>query len=437
IRRFGIGYADDTWDSLRNYLRTKGFHDEDMIEAGVCTAGKNNGSYDFFRERAVFPVIDVRGNVVAFSGRTLGDDSRKYLNTRDTAVFKKSRTLFALNIAKNTKTRQIIIAEGQMDVIALHAAGLDNAVAGLGTALTDEHARMISQYADEVLLAYDSDEAGQKAVRRTTEVFKSTNLAVRVISMTGAKDPDEFIQKFGAERFREIVEKSSNSTEYELFRAKKNFDLETDAGRAGYMKAASEILARLDSLTERDVYAGRVAKETDGTKEYILIEAERVRKIKRAKETKQQDARLARSVSERYNVRSAKDVKLGAVSAERRIVALLFFNPDLCEKVASRLVPEDFVSAETAEIYRQLTEAIGREEFSGMPSMSAFLTSEQISLLSGIIAEASGVNFAVDDADLYIDKILEAANGPDKDTLGKMDAEEIKKLIDKTKGKML
>ncbi len=434
IRRFGIGYADNTWDSLRNFLRSKGFRDEEMIEAGICTAGKNGGSYDFFRERAMFPVIDVRGNIVAFSGRTLNADTRKYLNTRDTAVFKKSRTLFALNIAKNTKTRQIIIAEGQMDVIALHAAGFDNAVAGLGTALTDEHARMISQYADEVLLAYDADEAGQKATRRTIDVFKNTNLIVRVIAMDGAKDPDEFIQKFGADRFRELIDGSANSTEYELFRVKKNFDLETDAGRAGYLKAAGEVLARIDSLTERDIYAGRVAKDTDGNKEYLLLEAERVRKRLRARETKAQDSKLARSVGERYNLRVAGDSKLGAVSAERRIVALLFFNPDLCEKIADKLLPGDFVSAETAEIFRLLTEAIGREEFMGMSSMSAFLSGEQISLLSGIIAEASGVNFAVDDADLYIDKILEAANSPDKDSLGRMDAEEIQKLIDKKKG---
>ncbi len=434
IRRFGIGYADDTWDSLRNFLRSKGYRDEEMIEAGVCTAGKNGGSYDFFRERAMFPVIDVRGNIVAFSGRTLGDDSRKYLNTRDTAVFKKSRTLFALNIAKNTKTRQIIIAEGQMDVIALHAAGFDNAVAGLGTALTDEHARMISQYADEVLLAYDSDEAGQKAVRRTTETFKSTNLTVRVISMTGAKDPDEFIQKFGVNKFSELIESSSSSTEYELFRVKKNFDLETDLGRTSYLKASGEVLARIDSLTERDIYAGRVAKETGGNKEYLLLEAERVRKILRAKETKEQDAKLSRSVSERYNMRTASDSRLGTVSAEQFMIALLFYNPDLCERVTERLLPTDFSSEETSEIYRLLTEVIGREEFTGMPSMSAVLSDEQMSLLCKIIAERPSGNFAIDDSDLYIDRIVSAANEPTTEDLRQMDAEKIQKLIDKKKG---
>ncbi len=433
IKRFGIGYAPDTWDSLRNHLRSKGFKDAEMVEAGLCTVGKNNSVYDFFRERIMFPIIDVRGNVVAFSGRTIGNDSRKYLNTRDTLVFKKSRTLFALNIAKNTSTRQIIIAEGQMDVIALHSAGFTNAVAGLGTALTDEHARMISQYADEVVLAYDSDEAGQKATKRTIETFKNTNLLVRVVNIEGAKDPDEFIQKYGAEHLRELLEKSENSTEYELFKAKQKYDVETDAGKTGYLKEASAVLARLVSPTERDVYAGRVAKEIEGNKEYILLEVEQIRKRSRMNEEREEKNKFARSVNERYNVSVSNDGKLGAVSAERRIIALLFANPDLCERVSERLLPDDFVSSETGEIYRRLIEATACSEFLGMASISSLLTDVQTAMLSGILAETAGVNFAVEDADLYIDKILKTKNEPAKEEIKTMDAEALKDLINKNK----
>ncbi|MEA5051564.1 MAG: DNA primase [Oscillospiraceae bacterium] len=428
IKHFGIGWAPDGWTGLRDCLRARGYSDDELVAAGVCTVSqKNNSVYDFFRDRVMFPVIDVRGNVVAFSGRTMGTDPRKYVNTRDTDVFKKSRTLFALNIAKNNDRRQILVAEGQMDVIALHAAGFTNAVAALGTALTDEHARMISQYADEVVLIYDSDEAGQKATRRAIETFKSTNLNVRVVNIPGAKDPDEFLKNNDAAAFEALLSGADNATEYALVQAKRKYDLKTDAGRVGYLKDAAGVLARLTSATERDIYAGRVAGEIGAKKDSILLETDSLMKRLRAKQTREEDSRLARSVGERFH---ARDGALGAVSAERSLVALLFRNPDLAKSVAPRLAAEDFISAESGALYAALVGEIEAERFTGFPSLAGVLTAQQISLLSGIVAETQGVNFAPEDADLYIDRILRPRSEPDAQALKTMDAAQLQKLIE-------
>ncbi len=196
IRHFGLGYAPAGWDGLLNHLRAKGFSDNDMLEANVVTKGKY-GPHDRFSNRVIFPIIDLRGNVVACGGRALDDKGAKYLNSSDTPVFKKSKTLFALNFAKTSKRPGLILAEGYMDVIAIHQAGFDNAVATLGTALTEEQARLISQYAERVVLAYDSDGPGQAATKRAMNIFDEVGVKVSVLSMTGAKDPDEFIKKYG------------------------------------------------------------------------------------------------------------------------------------------------------------------------------------------------------------------------------------------------
>lgn len=437
IKKFGLGYAPDGWDALKNHLNEKGYKNTELVEAGLCAVNQaGTSTYDFFRNRVMFPVIDVRGNVVAFSGRTLsGDDPRKYINTRDTAIFKKSRTLYALNIAKNTKTRRILVAEGQMDVIAVYQAGLDNAVAALGTALTSEHARMIAQYADEVVLAYDGDEAGQRATKRAIETFKDSNLLVKVITYEGAKDPDEYIQKYGADRFRELIEQSGNSVEYELERARRQADLTTDGGRIQYLRDCADILAKNNSPTERDLYAGRVAEVAGVTKQSLLLQIDQIRSRSRYRQRKEDDRKLVSSVGDRYGTKSYEADKLGAVAAERRIVALLFYNPDLAEDIRQQLDPGDFVSAETGAIYAALADAIRGDRFAGVASLAQDLESGQLSVLSGMLAENSGVNFTPSDADFLIDKILAPQHKPDADAVKQMDAQALKKLIETKKTK--
>jgi DNA primase len=381
----------------------------------------------------MFPVIDVRGNVVAFSGRTMGDDARKYVNTRDTQAFKKSRTLYALNVAKNSEGRRMIVAEGQMDVIAIHQAGYDCAVAALGTALTDEHARMISRYADEVVLAYDGDEAGQKATRRAIDTFKNTHLLVKVLSFEGAKDPDEFIRANGPEAFGQLLETSGNSIEYELGRVKLRHDLETDGGRVRYLQQCADILARNGTPTERDLYAGRVADIAGITKQALLVQIEQNRRRLYRQREKQQDRNLVRGAAERLGQAGRDGTKLGAAAAERKLIALLFANPDLCDSILARLDTGDFVSGEVAEIYTGMAEVMQSEQFSGFGSLSLALAQNRLSLLSGILAENNGVNFTPQDADYLIEKMLKPHSKPDDEAVKRMSADELKNRIENKK----
>ncbi len=431
IKRFGIGFAPEGWNELRDYMRAQGFRDDELISACLCGKSERSGGvYDFFRNRAMFPIIDIRGSVIAFSGRTLGDDTRKYVNTGDTPVFKKSRAMFAMNIAKNNDSRSLILCEGQMDVIALHQAGFTNAVAACGTALTDEQVRMMSRYADEVTLCYDGDAAGQKAAKRSIELFKQTNVLVRVVPIEGAKDPDEFIKKFGASAFSKLLEGSASSIEYELSRAKSRYDTASDTGRIEYLKEASGVLARASTPTERDLYAGRVADDVGVSKESLLLQVEQYRRRAASKEQKRQDANLARSVGERFGPSVGRE-QLGTASAQRRLIALLFSNPDLCAGIADQISPDDFVSKDEGRIYEILTRQIANDEFAGFYSVSAELESNQTAVLSGIIAQTNGLNFTTEDADFLVERILRSKNAMDADAVKTTDAAELMKRLNK------
>ena len=264
IKRFGLGYAPDSWDALTRHLRSKGFKENELISADLSRKSRTGGLIDVFRNRLMFPIIDLKGNVIAFGGRVLGDEKPKYINTSDTPVYKKGKGIFALNIAK-AHGRSLILCEGYMDVIAMHQAGFQNAVAGLGTAFTSEQAQILSRYADEVILAYDSDDAGKKAAKRTMSIFQSMNVKTKILTLTGGKDPDEIIKRFGREYMQKIIDGSLSSTEYKLALAKEGINTDTADGKVEYLKKAVEVLSELDDAIERDVYAGRLSEETGVT----------------------------------------------------------------------------------------------------------------------------------------------------------------------------
>ncbi|MBQ3259296.1 MAG: DNA primase, partial [Clostridia bacterium] len=213
IRHFGLGYAPDSFWFLRDELRKKGFHDEELRVAWLCGRSQKGSIYDLFRNRVMIPIIDVRGNVIAFGGRVLDDSKPKYLNSGDTLVFKKTNNLFALNFAKQGKTDNLILCEGYMDVIALHQAGFTNAVAALGTSFTMEHARLLARYTDEVVLVFDADAAGQKGAQRAIGMLREIGMRVRLITVPDGKDPDEFIKRNGAERFKLLLDRAANDVE--------------------------------------------------------------------------------------------------------------------------------------------------------------------------------------------------------------------------------
>lgn len=297
--RFGLGAASDAWDTLLRAMTAKGYDKRDLLDAGLAVAGKGGGVYDKFRNRLMLPVIDVRGDVIGFTSRVMDDSTPKYLNTPETAIFKKRSILYGLNYAKNTKRSNFILVEGNMDVITLHQAGLDNAVATMGTALTEEHIRVLSRYTKELVLCYDNDSAGEEATQRALGLLKNSDLAVKVLRLPRRRtesgelvkqDADDFIKNQGAEAFEGLMNRSENSVEYRLGAVRSKFDLDVDEQRADYLLEAAALIASLPSPVEREVYAGRAAGEARVSREAMLQEVDRVRK-KRLRDAKKQQER--------------------------------------------------------------------------------------------------------------------------------------------------
>ncbi|MCL2227690.1 MAG: toprim domain-containing protein, partial [Oscillospiraceae bacterium] len=295
ITKFGIGAAPDSWSLLLDAMTKKGYSRQELLEAGlVRSSRKEGGAYDLFRNRVMFPVIDVRGGVIGFSGRILGDGEPKYLNSPDTLVFNKSRNLFALNLARKTKAGMLILAEGNIDVVALHQFGFDCAVASLGTALTAEQARLMSQYSEKAVIAFDSDDAGRKAALRAIPLLEKTGMNVKVVDMGAAKDPDEFLQKHGADAFTLLLERSENHIAYRLMTMASGFDLETDEGRLSYITAATAMLSELSSKPEREIYGVRVAQETGVSPESVKNEIEKKLRARKSRQKKDFEKRVTR-----------------------------------------------------------------------------------------------------------------------------------------------
>ncbi len=350
IRRFGLGFAPDDFTALVTVLKKEGYTEAEMKEAFLCGISQKSGrAYDYFRNRIMFPVIDTTGNVVAFSGRDVGGDSKaKYLNSSDTPGFQKRKHLYALNFAKNHCADEMILCEGNMDVVALHAAGFENAVASLGTALTDDHARIMAKYTKQVILAYDSDEAGQRAAHRAMGIFAKVGLDVRILRMEGAKDPDEFIKKFGAEKFRQLLKKSSTGFDFKLQTVLSRHDVSVADERIKAANELSEIIARIPSAAEREVYISIVAEKLKLSTDSISGDVERIRRHQ-AKAGKQQESRQAQlsamNLGDKINPEAAGSVQ--AAAAEETIIGLLLMYAEhrtAVKKGIVSLTPDCFVT---------------------------------------------------------------------------------------------
>lgn len=348
IKHFGLGYAPDSWDSLIKHMKTKGFSINELYEADLVKKSTKNGErfYDNFRNRMMTPIIDIRGNVIGFGGRVLDDSKPKYVNTSDTLVYKKSHEVFAMNYAKNSKEDFLIVAEGYMDVIALHQAGFTNAVACLGTALTQEQARLMKRYTDEVVLSYDSDEAGQKATRRAMQIFSDSGLKVRVLQLRGGKDPDEIIKKHGRERFKSLLDGAENDTEFNLIKIGEKYDITVSDGKMSFLKEASQFLATLPSPVERETYCLKLASMTEVSADAIRQEINRnlstVRK-KAKKELFTQARNISTSADDKINPDKKRFVL--QAKAEEIIIVSLFRNPDFYKKLKDELTPDLFFTS--------------------------------------------------------------------------------------------
>ena len=384
--KYGLGYAPNTWDALRNYLKEKGFSYEQMAEAGVVNKGRSGSYYDAFRNRVMFPIIDLRKNVIGFGGRVLDDSKPKYLNTNDTLVFKKGRNLFSLNFAKNHTDGRLILAEGYMDVIAVNQAGFENVVATLGTALTPEQARLIAGYAKEVIIAYDSDGAGRKATDRAVGLLEEAGVSAKILQMRGAKDPDEYIKKFGAQRFKLLLDGAGNVTAYRLGDIRSRYDLETPEGRSGYLTEALKYLATLKSPVEREVYAGELASQTGILRETVLsnLEWEVKKNFRREKKKEWQDIASSRELyGDRVNPQRASN--LSASLAEEGIIAFLFKNPDYLARILEKTGEEQFVTDFNRKLFHSLVEKLRLNGGAALSDFAGELSPEEMGRLSAIV----------------------------------------------------
>ena len=384
-KHFGLGYAPDTWDSLIRAMKAKGYSDFELFDAGLVRKGKSGGFYDTFRNRLMFPVIDVKGEVIGFSGRILGDGEPKYMNSPETLVFNKSRNLFALNLAKKSKNGYIILAEGNIDVVMMHQAGFDSAVASLGTSLTPEQARLISRYTNEVVIAYDSDGAGQKASQRAIGLLEKLDLKVKVLSISGAKDPDEFIKSKGADAFRNLIEKSENHIDYRLQTVTNKYDLSIDEQKVAFIKEAAEMVARLPGSVERQVYSMRVAGMAGVPNS--LVEDEVARRRKRAVRTAQKSSERELNHPEKQaqpKDRSIKYEDTVSATAEEGIIRLLFLDQGIC-KGKPLPEPEEFSSPELGRIYAVLKDKFEHGGIISTATMGAALEPQEAALLAAIL----------------------------------------------------
>ena len=410
IVKYGLGYAPPGWQNLYDHMRSKGFTDEELIAANLCSRStKTDRLFDQFRDRVMFPIIDLRGNVVAFGGRVLDDGQPKYLNTSDTLVFKKSRNLFSLNFAKRVNEERMILAEGYMDVIAVNQAGFENVVATLGTALTPEQARIISGYAKQVIIAYDSDGPGQTAAHRAINLFGEVGIETKIIKMEGAKDPDEYIKKFGAARFKNLLDNSDGAINFELNKCKKDLDLDSETGRVEYLKRCINVLADISSPVERDVYASKIAAEQKVSKDVIISQTESVLKKRSKSQEKRQWQEITTSMSrDEINPEAVRYPKENR--AETEIILFLSRHPDTLSYITSKLSPDDFVTSFNKKLYSSLTNGMKNSEGFNLMSLSGEFTAREMGKISEMSAKYKDIAISAEELDVLINILLDHKN---------------------------
>ena len=353
VTQFGMGYAPNSWNALVNAMKAKGYTDQELKDADLV--GEKNGRiYDRFRNRLMFPIIDVRGNVIGFGGRVLDDSTPKYLNTSETIIFNKRKNLFGLNFAKKSKLGYIILVEGNVDVVTLHQYGFDNAVASLGTSLTEEHAALLSRYTEQVVLTYDADEAGQRAAKRAIPMLEKVGIQVKVLRMRDAKDPDEFLHKHGADAFKVLLEESSNRVEYQLDSIAKKYDITDDDQKVKYLQECAELISSLGSSVQREVYSGRVAEKAKITFDAMKLEVNRAFKRRIAREKKKQEKiDLAPAQALQPKIRSVRYDNMRSAMAEESVISMVLRDATALDSM-KHLSPEAFSVPLLGRVFAQL-----------------------------------------------------------------------------------
>lgn len=393
IRKYGLGYAPDSWDSLYKHMKSKGFSDETLIDAWLCAKSEKNGKlYDIFRNRVMFPIVDLRGNVIGFGGRVLDDSKPKYLNTNKTLVFDKGNNLFSLNFARNSPSKKLILTEGYMDVISLNQAGFENAVATLGTAVTSSHAAKIKRYCDELILCYDSDNAGQKASQRAINILSEAGISARIIRMDGAKDPDEYIKKFGADRFRKLILDSEDANSFMLERCAEGLDINTEQGKVEFIKRAVRFLAGIQNTIERDIYISRTVEKSGISKDILKshIDSE-IKKNTRTEEKREWNNVVAEAFrNDEINPESVSHRRES--NAEEEIIRYLLRYPEKAEDISGKVPPEIFVTEFNKKVYSALCNAMTSSEHFTISMLSDEFSLAEMGRISGIEAKNKSID---------------------------------------------
>lgn len=430
ITHFGIGYAPDSWDALTNHLKSKGYKEEEMISAFLASKGKKGGCYDIFRDRVIFPIIDITGRVVAFGGRRVGDeDPRKYINSSNTPVYRKGQMVFALNFAKGAD--KLVLTEGYLDTVSLHEAGFTGAVATCGTAITAEQARLLARYFDEVTIAYDSDSAGRTATSKAIELFKPTGISINVLDYKGAKDPDEFIRRYGSEAFGELLYGSGSYIDYRLELLKRDNDITKPDGKVRYINAAVEVIAAEDSPLKREVYASRVAEQTSVDKRTVLTEIEDRRKREGRRELVREQKRQMRvSFGSDDKANPEKRANLRAARAEEEILRCLFANPSAYDIVKTELTDSDFVTEFDRRIFDCIVSVVSDGRTPALSDFNAdFDPVAEISAITRIMLDADKEPYDAAALKKAISVLKEEKGRLTGDTIKEMSPEELKDYI--------
>lgn len=385
IIKFGLGFAPNSFDALINHMRAEGFTLDELNKAGLVRRSEKGHYYDYFRNRVITPIIDIRGNVIAFGGRVLDDSKPKYINTNETLVYKKTNELFGLNFAKDSGKDSLILCEGYMDVIAMHQAGFNNAVAGCGTALTGEQVRLISRYAKEVVLAYDADNAGQKALAKAIQLFKQTGVKIRIPNLQYGKDPDEIIKKIGAEKFSEMLEGASSDTEFKILELRKSHNLELTQGKVDFVNDVIKILADTPPV-EQDLYSSRLSEELGIEKRTFNVQLnEYIRRKRKADNRAEYRKVINESMRKNSQMTYESGNSLKAIKAEERLVYLLVKYPD-SYKMLNGFSSEYLSSGFIKKLFELICENISNGIENDITNFGDKLTADESGRYSGILA---------------------------------------------------
>ena len=389
--RFGMGASPDRWDGLLTAMTRRGYTKEELLAAGLVVNGRNGRLYDKFRNRLMLPVIDTRGDVVGFGSRVIDNSEPKYMNTTETITYSKRRILYGLNLAKKTKRPNIILCEGNLDVVTLHQAGFDNAVASMGTALTVEQTRLLSRFTKELVLCYDNDNAGQLATQRALELLNNSEFSVKVLKLPNRmvdgkptkQDADDFIKNYGPAAFENLLSGSENGVEFRMTQIAARYDLTSDEGRIGYAGEMAEELCRLENAVERDVYTNRAAQTAGLSPEAMKLEVQRAFKRRAARDRKareRQELNLTRSLQPADRAIRYDDLR--SAMAEEGVIRLLMQDDSLFPDQPP-LREDEFSSPLLGRIYGELWRCRGSG--SSMAALSASLTPEEMSHLTTLL----------------------------------------------------